>query len=178
MISAFPYLYTHLFWKAPLQNDHGILNMFWTNIFWTAVGRSMAFVAMSIALKKISEAEPYDRGAGKEAVDMFNMIVGLRRYNFPPPFCFSQQVVRGNYCNDASRYLSRLRPVLILSSITLRGLTRSFGTSELCLGLYGISFFAKIWWELTRIDSIQGSIPGIVSNSIFSLNASLLQAEK
>ena len=47
----------------------------------------MAFVAMSIALKKISEAEPYDRGAGKEAVDMFNMIVGLRRYNFQTCVC-------------------------------------------------------------------------------------------
>lgn len=44
----------------------------------------MSFVAMSIALKKIAEAPSWDGAAGKDAVDMFNMIVGLRKYYFHP----------------------------------------------------------------------------------------------
>ena len=45
----------------------------------------MAFVALSVALKKLAEAEYGDIATGKEAVDMFSNLVALRRSVFHPP---------------------------------------------------------------------------------------------
>ena len=43
------------------------------------IGRSMAFVAIHIALDKLRNLKPIDRGGAREAVDMYGGLIALRK---------------------------------------------------------------------------------------------------